>query len=556
MTLHARPHLSTHGRSDGHSAIAGVAYRLGLRLYDERAKKWHDFRQRRMGDHIADALTIVPDGAPAWATDPQTLWNAVEAAEKRKDAQLARDYRVPIPLGVGLEEARQMAIAMARQIVNQLHTPVSIGLHRDGAKTALGFPKPEAKRGYHAHLYFPTRALEEIGQADGSSAWGLGTKFAFLTNRRTSAGFVEGLNATWADLANHCAQAAGLTTTYDHRSYVRMGLDIEPQRTLGAAVTAMERRGFWTRKGEELRGQIVVDSEVLRVSQADALEAQHAQAAQDVAREQVTEQPGDQRTEPGAMDEVEQSNRVSGGENPAPSAPSTETIASLPEGEPGSLLRRFREAVALPEDADALRVYVQVVGIIRLVERLLSKLADLMHRKMTHDEDRSRRVMARLDAEFQVDQARQRRSAAKEDLRQWEDEHPLRIAAAKAAGRKPSEWVQRNDAIRHEDAKVQEAKAARERHMGHMVTIDQAGAQLTGQELAQKDELGRALDGIQQLSPTLMAGLLSVSDQGERMWLEAAKPAGSIETAPPEVLPLDLMKDQMKLRPRPMMRGS
>lgn len=556
MTLHARPHLSTHGRSDGHSAVAGVAYRLGLRLYDERAGKWHDFRLRRLGDHIAAALTIGPVGAPDWALDPQQLWNAVEGAEKRKDAQLARDFRIPIPLGVGLEEAKQMAIAMARKISDHLHTPVSIGVHRDADKTALGAPKPAGMRGFHAHLYFPTRALDEIEQSGGSSAWVLGSKFSFLTHRRTSSSFVEGLNSAWAALANEYALAAGQVADFDHRSYQRMGLDVEPQRTLGAAVTAMERRGFWTRKGEELRGQIVVGSEVLRVSRADALEAQHAQAVQDVAREQVIEQPGDQRTEPGAMDEVEQSNRVSGGETPAPCAPSAETIASLPEGEPGSLLRRFREAVALPEDADALRVYVQIVGIIRLVERLLSKLADLMHRKVTHEEDRSRRVMARLDAEFQVDQARQRRSAAKEDLRQWEDEHPLRIAAAKATGRKPSEWVQRNDVIRHEDAKVQEAKAARERHMGHMVTIDQAGAQLTGQELAQKDELGRALDGIQQLSPTLMARLLSVSDQGERVWLEAAKPAGSVETAPPEVLPLDLMKDQMKLRPRPMMRGS
>ncbi|MEW9625824.1 MobA/MobL family protein [Rhodanobacter geophilus] len=551
MTLHARPHLSTHGRSDGHSAIAGVAYRLGLRLYDERAKKWHDFRQRRMGDHIADALTIVPDGAPAWATDPQTLWTAVEAAEKRKDAQLARDYRVPIPLGVGLEEARQMAIAMARQIVNQLHTPVSIGLHRDGAKTALGFPKPEAKRGYHAHLYFPTRALEEIGQADGSSAWGLGTKFAFLTNRRTSAGFVEGLNATWADLANHCAQAAGLTTTYDHRSYVRMGLDIEPQRTLGAAVTAMERRGFWTRKGEELRGQIVVDSEVLRVSQAEALEAQHDQAMQDVIRESATEQLASPVGELDELAAVTQEKDVPSADIPEHGSPSAEVITSLPEGAPGSLLRRFRQAVPLPEEPDALHVYAQVIGIIRMVERLLLALARLMHRKTIHVDERDRLVAARLDTEFQMDQARRERSAARERLLEWEEEHPVRMAAAKAAGRKPAEWVSLHEAIGREDARVQETKATRLRHMEHLDDVDKDGAQLAAQEVAQKDALGRALDGIQQLSPTLVTELLSVSDQGERVWLEAAKP--SQEPQPPdEGLPMVLPRDEkLELRRHP-----
>ncbi|WP_199098007.1 MobA/MobL family protein [Dyella sp. ASV21] len=540
MTLHARPHLSTHGRSDGHSAVAGVAYRLGLRLYDERAKKWHDFRQRRLGDHIADALTIVPDGAPEWATDPQMLWNAVEAAEKRKDAQLARDYRIPIPLGVGLEEAKQMAIAVARQIVERLHTPVSIGLHRDATKTALGLPKPAAKRGYHAHLYFPTRALEEIGQADGSSAWGLGTKFSFLTNKRTSAGFVEGLNAAWADLANHFAQVAGLTATYDHRSYVRMGLDVEPQRTLGAAVTAMERRGFWTRKGEELRGQIVVESEVLRVSQADALEAQHAQAVQDVIRECVADQLAGLQVAQEEVAAVVQQTPVTVDEVPASDLPSPGAADALPDGEPGSLLHRFRQAVPVPEDPDALRVYVQVVGIIRLVERVLSALANLVSRKSQHEEDRSRRVMARLDAEFQVDQARRRRTAAREHLQAWEEEHPVRMAAAKAAGRKPAEWVSLNDVVDQEDTKVQEAKAARQLHMTYMEAIDQAGAQIVTEENVQKKELSQALDGIQQLSPILVTKLLSVSDQGERAWLEAAKPSEEQQShgeALPAVLP-------------------
>lgn len=66
---HARPHLEVHSRSNGHSAVAGAAYRLGLRLYDERAKVWHDYRKRGLGEEIVRALTIAPPDAPAWATD-------------------------------------------------------------------------------------------------------------------------------------------------------------------------------------------------------------------------------------------------------------------------------------------------------------------------------------------------------------------------------------------------------------------------------------------------------------------------------------------------------
>lgn len=99
MVLHARPHLETHNRKAGHSAIAGVAYRLGLRLYDRRMGEWHDYRRRKLGEEVVRALTVAPEGAPAWATDPAELWARVEAAEKRKDAQVARDYRIPIPFG-------------------------------------------------------------------------------------------------------------------------------------------------------------------------------------------------------------------------------------------------------------------------------------------------------------------------------------------------------------------------------------------------------------------------------------------------------------------------
>lgn len=56
MSQHARPHHRTHTRSAGHSAVAGAAYRLGLRLYDERAKRWHDYRKRELGEEIVQEV--------------------------------------------------------------------------------------------------------------------------------------------------------------------------------------------------------------------------------------------------------------------------------------------------------------------------------------------------------------------------------------------------------------------------------------------------------------------------------------------------------------------
>jgi hypothetical protein len=147
MSRHARPHLEVHNCGQGHSAVAGVAYRLGLRLYDRRAGIWHDYRKRAIGEEIVRALTIAPEGAPTWAVDPGELWNRAEEAERRKDAQVARDYRIPVPLGLTDTQAGDLSEEMARFICHALHTPVSMGLHRDAGIDALPTgPSPDHAR--------------------------------------------------------------------------------------------------------------------------------------------------------------------------------------------------------------------------------------------------------------------------------------------------------------------------------------------------------------------------------------------------------------------------
>lgn len=274
---HARPHIETHVRSKNHSAVAGAAYRLGLKLLDERTGTCHDFRRRSLRGEIVLALTLAPEGSPGWATQPQALWNRVEASEKRKDAQLARDYRIPVPLGLCSDQASVLAEQMARFISDTLKTPVSVGVHRDSEVDVLGEKKASEKVGYHAHLYFPTRKLayfEETGRATDASGetdgagevTGFGSKLTVLSNKRTSAEFVEMLNAKWAELSNELAGANGLQADYDHRSYTRQGVDLTPQPTVGQVATALERKGMETRRGNQLREAVETAQKVLTAS--------------------------------------------------------------------------------------------------------------------------------------------------------------------------------------------------------------------------------------------------------------------------------------------------
>ncbi len=96
-------------RSAGQSAIASAAYRAGARLYSEYYGEYSDYT-RKGGVICSDIL--LPSHAPPEYADRQTLWNAVEKAERGKNAQLAYSFDIALQNEFSLEEN----IALARQL--------------------------------------------------------------------------------------------------------------------------------------------------------------------------------------------------------------------------------------------------------------------------------------------------------------------------------------------------------------------------------------------------------------------------------------------------------
>ena len=91
--------MKTFGRANGSSAASATAYRAGERIADERTGKTYDHSDRQDVMHKEIVLpSKFSDDDMAWARDRASLWNAAEGAETRKNARVAREYLVALPV--------------------------------------------------------------------------------------------------------------------------------------------------------------------------------------------------------------------------------------------------------------------------------------------------------------------------------------------------------------------------------------------------------------------------------------------------------------------------
>ena len=216
-------------RSTGASAVAGAAYRSGECLTDERTGEQHDYRQR---DDLDGAEILTPPNAPDWAQDRARLWNTVEADERRKDAQVAREVRVAIPRELQPSDGRALVRDFAQTAFVDRGMVADIAYHGGQGENP------------HAHILLTTRSLgpEGFGQKDRS--W---NSKALLTQWRED----------WAAHANQALARRGRPERIDHRTLAVQRdealargdtpradtLDRNPEIHLGRSAWMMARTG-------------------------------------------------------------------------------------------------------------------------------------------------------------------------------------------------------------------------------------------------------------------------------------------------------------------------
>lgn len=206
-------------RSAGRSAVAAAAYRSTSALTDERTGTVHDYSNK---PDLLHSAILLPAGAPDSFADRSTLWNTVEAAEKRKDAQLARGVEFALPHELSDAANIELARAFVQAAFVDAGMVADLNLHKPVG--ANGQAKP------HAHVLLTLRAVDQDGFGPKVRAW----------NDRE---LVERWRDLLADLTNRALLHEGVAARVDPRSYQERGIELVPQTKIGSGARKREARG-------------------------------------------------------------------------------------------------------------------------------------------------------------------------------------------------------------------------------------------------------------------------------------------------------------------------
>ena len=248
--MHANLHINAISRSAGRSApgasayrsgtivtdrsaVACAAYRSGQTLRDDKNEKTHDFTRK---ENVLHAEIITPEGAPSWMGDREKLWNAVEAGEKRKDAQLAKEIILTLPRNLDFDAQREVVRDFIKENLTSRGLVADFAIHSPEAT--------DGDRNPHAHIMFTLRPVE--GDGFGKKLTG---RMGGLDDRQVLAE----MRKSYENTLNQASEKVDSQIRFDLRNLKEKGIDREPQPKIGPKVTNLEKRGYQTEWGKEVR---------------------------------------------------------------------------------------------------------------------------------------------------------------------------------------------------------------------------------------------------------------------------------------------------------------
>ena len=208
-------------RSSGHSAVAKAAYNAGVKIYDQRLGETFNFTRKQ---DVYGSKILASANAPEWVYDRSELWNRIEAAEKRKDSQVARHFVLSLPNFMSDGEKVAVTKSFLHQECVWRGMVADIAWHDFDGKN---------RHNPHAHVMLSMRVLDRDGFGKKNRDW---NQKSLLLSWRSK----------WAEHLNRHLAKGGYQQRVDHRSYQDRGIDQIPTVHEGATHSALRRDGIQT----------------------------------------------------------------------------------------------------------------------------------------------------------------------------------------------------------------------------------------------------------------------------------------------------------------------
>lgn len=210
-------------RGEGKSSVASAAYRHRKVFTDNRTGDIHGRKTAHKKDLYFARIFAPENTPPALIVDSETLWNAVEASEKRKDARLAKEFKIALPAELTPEQSIELTTAFVLEHFTKKGIIADVVIHDINSHNP------------HIHIMGTTREV---------LATGFGKKIREWDKPETLDGWRKG----WQDFCNELLEKYEHEARVDHRS-----IRVQHKEALEQATVAVnnEEKAIWLAKAEE-----------------------------------------------------------------------------------------------------------------------------------------------------------------------------------------------------------------------------------------------------------------------------------------------------------------
>ncbi|HDK6072937.1 TPA: MobA/MobL family protein [Klebsiella variicola] len=249
-------------RGEGQSSVNSAAYRHRKVFFDNRTGEVCGRKTAHKKD-LAFAQIFAPENTPPdLIVDSETLWNAVEASEKRKDARLAKEFKIALPAELTPEQNIELTAAFVLEHFTKQGIIADVVIHDINGHNP------------HIHIMGTTREVLSTGFGKKAREW---DKPETLDSWRKG----------WQNICNEFLELYGHDERIDHRS-IRVQYKEALEQATAAATN--EEKAIWLAKAIETNRDPILH---IPRDRWGTVAAQEQRAAEQAIRDELKNEAGE-----------------------------------------------------------------------------------------------------------------------------------------------------------------------------------------------------------------------------------------------------------------------